>query len=176
MSSSGRDKRSRRIITVSAAIAAVTAAVAVSGCRTLAGFRDFHDACREVAKDVTTSWRINYEGQRCVVMIDPVPVDSELTDRAPPPRLLNKDEVFDALKKSFVERSAETTIEGVAIAHFLVDEKGVVRQKQIATSSGHETLDEAVLAIAPLSSFSPAKGEMGPTEAWVALTVGIRAY
>ena len=60
MSSSRRDKRSRRIIAVSAAITAVTAAVAVSGCQTLAGSRDFTDACREVGKDATTSWRVSY--------------------------------------------------------------------------------------------------------------------
>ena len=174
MSSSCRDKRSRRIIAVSAAIAAVTAVVAFSGCRTLAGSRDFTDACREIAKDATTSWRIHFEARRCVVMIDPVPVESELTSRALPPGLLNKDEVFDALKKSIVERSAETTIEGVAIAHFLVDEKGVVQEQRIARSSGHEALDEAVLAIAPLSSFSPAEGRKGQAETWVALTVGVR--
>ena len=64
----------------------------------------------------------------------------------------------------------------MAIAHFLVDETGVVRNHRIAESCGYEVLDEAVLAIASLFSFSPAEDDGGPIEAWVALKVGHSAY
>ena len=179
MSSLRKGGPTRRTTAVSAAIAAVTAVVAVPGCQTLAGSRDFHDACHEVAKGATTSWRVHFEGQRCVIMIDPVLVDSEFVDPALPralsntlsPRLLNKDEVFDALRKSLPERTAVSTIEGLAVVHFLVDGKGVVQEQRIARSSGHDFLNSAVLAIAPLASFAPAKWEEGT---WVELTVGLR--
>ncbi len=105
-------------------------------------------------------------------MIDPVLVDSELADD--PPGLLNDDEVFAALTNSIPGESDEVGTEGVAMAHFLVDETGAVLRQRIAESSGSETLDEALLALGPLASFSPAKTDGGPTEAWVAMTVGFR--
>lgn len=181
--SSSRNGRSSwhatAVSAVSAAIAAVTTVIALQGCRTLAGSRDFHDACHDVARGATTSWRVGFEGQRCVVMIDPVLAASELAERELPralsgtlsPRLLNRDEVFDALRKSLPRRTPAATIEGLAVVHFLVDGKGVVQEQRIARSSGHEFLNSAVLAIAPLASFSPAKSQGGT---WVELTVGLR--
>lgn len=84
MSSLRNGRSSRRTITGSAAISAVTTVVALQGCQTLAGSRSFHDACHEVAKGATTPWRVSFEGQRCVVMIDPVLADSELAERELP--------------------------------------------------------------------------------------------
>ena len=179
MSSLRNGRSSRRTFAVSAAISAVTTVVALQGCRTLAGSRSFHDACHDVARGATTSWRVGFEAQRCVVMIDPVLADSELAERDLPralsgtlsPRLLNRDEVFDALRKSLPRRTPATTIEGLAVVHFLVNGKGVVREQRIARSSGHEFLNSAVLAIAPLASFSPAERQEGT---WVEITVGMR--
>ena len=178
MSSSGNERRRfRRLIAVPVAMTA--AIVAMPGCLGLAGSPSFYDACREVARDATTSWRVafessgvNFETERCVVMIDPVLVDSELADDAP--GLLNDDEVFAALTNSIPVESDETGTEHMAIAHFLVDETGAVLRQRIAESSGSETLDEVLLALGPLASFSPAKTGEAPTEAWVAMTVAFR--
>ena len=179
MSSLRNGRSSGRTFAAWAAISAVATVVALQGCQTLAGSRSFEDACHDVGKGATTSWRVGFEGQRCVIMIDPVLADSELAERELPralsgtlsPRLLNKDEVFGALRKSLPERTPAATVEGLAVVHFLVDGKGVVQERRIARSSGHEFLNSAVLAIAPLASFSPAKWQEG---SWVELTVGLR--
>ncbi len=158
---------------------AATAVVAVGGVWILTQPRDYTGYCREIVQDTRggTSLQISFSERQCVVMVDPVPVDSE--EHAPlvvTPDLLNEDEVFRALGKSIRGQSADTVADAVAIAHFLVDETGVVRQQRIAESSGYEVLDEAVLAIASQSSFSPAEDEEGPAEAWVALKVGYSAH
>lgn len=177
MSSSANDGRSGRILAVWVAFA--TAIVAMPGCLGLAGSRSFFHSCREVGRDAPTSWRVSFastgvnsEAERCVVMIDPVLADPELD--AVPPGLLNTDEVFNALSASIPGEGDEMGTEGVAVAHFLVDETGAVQRQRIAESSGSRAMDDAVLAIGPLSSFSPAETGEGPVEAWVALTVGFR--
>ena len=178
MSGSQNGKRSRRTIILSVAAGVVTAAVvAVGGVWILTQPRDYTGYCREMAQDAGTSWRVIISEQQCVVMVDPVLVDSEeLAPVAVPPDLLNEDEVFRAFERSISDQSADSGIDAMAIAHFLVDETGVVRQQRIAESSGYEVLDEAVLAIASQSSFSPAEDEEGPAEAWVALKVGYSAH
>ena len=93
-------------------------------------------------------------------MIAPVPVDPEFD--AVPPGLLNDDEVFAALRNSIPGEDDEMEAEGVAVAHFLVDETGAVQRQRIAESSGSRAMDDAVLAIGPLSSFSPAETDEGP--------------
>lgn len=55
-----------------------------------------------------------------------------------------------------------------------MDETGVVQQQRIARSSGHEALDEALLGIGPLASFSPAETEDGPAALWVSMVASIR--
>ncbi len=179
MSSLRNGRSSGRTIAVWAAISAVSTVVILQGCQTLAGSRSFYDACHEVGKGAPTSWRVSFEAQRCVVMIDPVLADSELAERELPralsgtlsPRLLNRDEVFDALQESLPGPTPAATIEGLAVVHFLVDEKGVVQEQRIARSSGHEFLNSAVLAVAPLADFSPAERQEGT---WVEITVGMR--
>lgn len=110
--------------------------------------------------------------ERCIVMLGPVLVDPESADAATPPELSNDDEVFAALTTSIPGESGEMGTEGVAVAHFLVDGAGVVRQQRIKETSGSEAVDEALLAIGPLASFSPVENEKGPTEVWVRMTVG----
>ncbi len=61
-----------------------------------------------------------------------------------------------------------------ATARFLVDETGVVQQQRIDRSSGYEALDEALLGIGPLASFSPAENEDGPTALWVRMSANVR--
>ena len=182
MSSSRSGKRSRRtiVLSVAAGVVAATAVVAVGGFYVLTQPRDYAGSCREIVQDTRagTSLQISFSERQCVVMVDPVPVDSE--EHAPlvvTPDLLNEDEVFRALGKSIRGQSADTVADAVAIAHFLVDETGVVRQQRIAESSGYEVLDEArTWPFASQSSFSPAEDVEGPAEAWVALKVGYSAH
>lgn len=183
MSDSRKGKRSRSLLVTVAAVGAVAAVVAVIGLRTLTGSDRVSRACLEFLEMGSPPRRVSLgpyaasesdpgASQRCIVMFDPVLVDSESADAATPPELSNGDEVFDALKTSIPGESGGTGTEGVAVANFLVDETGVARQQRIEESSGRAALEEALLAIGPLARFSPAESEEGPTEAWVAMTVG----
>ena len=173
MSSSRSGKPSRRTIILSAGLGVVTAVLVYVGVETLTETR-YPRGCSRIAQDAGATWRVSYSDGQCVVMVNPVPVDSDPASLAVTPNLLNEREVFLALVKSMRGQGAEDTGESEAIAHFLVDETGAVRQQRIAESSGHEALDEAVLALVSLSTFSPAEDEEGATEAWVALKVGFR--
>ncbi|MDE2763240.1 MAG: TonB family protein [Gemmatimonadota bacterium] len=181
MSDSRYGKQSRRSLVVVAAVSAVTAVVVVTviGIRTLAGSRSFFRDCQAI-QDRGTPFRTAFSHQtdgrerRCTVMLAPVLVDPELADAAAPPELSNDDEVFAALTESIPGEGDEMGTEGLAVAHFLVDETGAVQRRRIAESSGSRAMDDAVLAIGPLSSFSPVETGDGPVEAWVALTVGFR--
>lgn len=179
MGDSGYGKHSRRSLVVVVAVSAVTAVVTLIGIRTLTGSRSFFRDCQAI-QDRGTPFRTTFSLQtdgperRCIVMLAPVLVDPELADATAPPELSNDDEVFAALTESIPGEGDEMGTEGLAVAHFLVDETGAVQRQRIAESSGSRAMDDAVLAIGPLSSFSPAETEEGPVEAWVALTVGFR--
>lgn len=183
MSNSRKGKRSRSPLVIVAAVSAVTAVVTVIGLRTLTGSDSPYRACLEFLEMGSPPWRFSLgpyavsesdpaPPERCIVMFYPVLADSESAVPTVPPGLLNVDEVFDALTGSIPGRNDETGTEGVAVAHFLVDEAGAVKEQRIAESSGRAALEEALLAIGSLASFSPAETEEGPTEAWVAMTVG----
>lgn len=176
MSNSRARGSSRRTIVVTAAVIAVTVVVALTGIRTMGGSRSFVRACQAIM-DRGTPFRMII-GQKddgrehCIVVLQPVLADPGSADAAFRPRLSNDDEVFDSLMRSFPGEGGETDAEGFAVAHFLVDETGVVQEQRIAETSGSRALDEALLAIGSLARFAPVETEDGPTEAWVALTVG----
>ncbi len=183
MSNLRKNKQTGRSLVLAAAVGGVTAAVTVIGLQTLTGPDSLSRACLEFLEMGSAPWRVSLgpyavsesdpaPPPRCIVMFDPVLAVSESAVPTVAPVLLNDDEVFDALKMSIPGESGETGTEGAAIAHFLVDEAGAVKEQRIAESSGRAALDEALLAIGSLASFSPAETEEGPTEAWVAMTVG----
>ena len=173
MSSSRSGKPSRRIIVLSAGLGLAAAVLLHVGVEAVTGTR-YPGGCSRIAQDAVTTWRISYSAGQCVVMVNPVPVDSDSASLAATPNLLNREEIFRALVNSIGDQSAEDSGEAVAIAHFLVDETGVVREQRISESSGNEVLDETLLTVASLSSFSPAEDEEGATQAWVAFKVGFR--
>ncbi len=109
----------------------------------------------------------------CVVLVGPHPVDADLA-LTRPPELLNGSDVLGALFGNIPYGGEETGTRGLATARFLVDETGVVQQQRIDRSSGYEALDEALLGIGPLASFSPAENEDGPTAFWVRMSANVR--
>lgn len=160
------DSSRKTIVTVT--VAAVTAAVTVI---LLTGSGGLFNDCRRLYEGRQPPWTMSLSEDRCVVVTGPVLVDSELA-LAGTPDLVNKEEVRRTLTTGILRAGAEIGTEGLAMAHFLVDETGTVQQQRIAESSGSPTLDEALLAVGPLASFSPAETGEGPTEAWIAMTVG----
>ena len=169
-----------RTIVLLATVSAVVLAVTVIGIRTFAGSGGFARACEELLDTGTAGligpFAVSESGPappRCIAIVGPQPVDVELA-LTRPPDLLNESDVLGSLYGNIPHESEEIGTGGQATAHFLVDETGVVQQHRIAESSGYEAVDEALLAIGPLASFSPAETEDGPTEAWIAITVGYR--
>ncbi len=181
MGDSRKRNRPARTIVLLATLSAVVLAVTVFGIRTFAGSGGFARACEELldtgAAGLIGPFAVPESDPapppRCIAIVGPQPVDVELA-LTRPPDLLNESDVLGALSGNIPHETEETGTEGVATAHFLVDETGVVQEQRIAESSGYEALDEALLAIGPLASFSPAETEDGPTEAWVAITLGLR--
>jgi TonB family protein len=170
-----------RTIVLLATVSAVATAVTVVGIRTFAGSGGFARACEELldtgAAGVIGPFAVSESDPapppRCIAIIGPQPVDVELA-LTRPPDLLNESDVLGSLYGNIPHESEEIGTGGQATAHFLVDETGVVQQHRITESSGYEALDEALLAIGPLASFSPTETEDGPSETWVAITVGYR--
>lgn len=170
-----------RTIVLLATVSTVAAAVTVVGIRTFAGSGSFERACEELldtgAAGLIGPFAISESDPapppRCIAIIGPRPVDVELT-LTRPPDLLNESDVLAALSGNIPNELEGIGAGGSATAHFLVDETGVVQQQRIAESSGYEAVDEALLAIGPLASFSPAETEDGPSETWVAMTLGYR--
>ncbi len=161
--------------------------VTVTGLRMFDGPDDFVRACQELLDTGSparalvgpsaASESAPDHPELCVLLIGPRPVDVELA-LARPPELLNGSDVLGALFGNIPYGGEETGTPGLAgpgaTARFLVDETGVVQQQRIDRSSGYEALDEALLGIGPLASFSPAENEDGPTALWVRMSANVR--
>lgn len=165
------------------AVWGVTAVVTVAGLRMFDGPDDFIRDCQELLDTGSPSRALvgpfaasesaPDRQERCVLLVGPHPLDVELA-LARPPELLNGSDVLAALFGTIPDGSEEIGTRGLATAHLLVDETGVVQQQRIAQSSGHEALDEALLGIGTLASFSPAETEDGPVALWVSMVANVR--
>lgn len=170
-----------RTIVLLATVSAVAAAVTVVGIRTFSGSGGFARACEELldrgAAGLIGAFAVSESDPapppRCIAIIGPHPVDLDLA-LTRPPDLPNASDVLEALSGNIPLEIEGIGTGGSAIAHFLVDERGVVQQQRITESSGYEGLDKALLAIGPVASFSAAETEDGPTEAWIAMTARLR--
>jgi TonB family protein len=87
------------------------------------------------------------------------------------PRLRNSDEVVRALRDHYPPLLRDAGIGGTARVWVLVDEEGVVRRAQLATSSGYDALDQAALRVAGEMRFTPARNRDEAVQVWVALPV-----
>lgn len=133
-----------------------------------------HRSCAEVMDEAILGSRLVGNDAFLVILAAPVAVDRDSAGTVEVPSLLNVDEVAGVLLSSLGEQSPDPGFTGVATAHFLVDETGVVQDPRIETGSGDEALDEAVLALSAVSSFSAARSDRGPTEARVEMSVCVQ--
>jgi len=83
----------------------------------------------------------------------------------------NAADVRRAMEREYPPLLRDAGIGGTAIVWFFIDEKGVVRNQTIQTSSGSEVLDEAALRVAPVFEFTPAENRGRPVPAWVQLPI-----
>lgn len=154
----------------------LTATVAgVAGLAAYGWFKELtHRSCAEVMDEAILGAHLLGNDAFHVILAAPVAADRDSADTVEVPSLLNVDEVVDVLLRSLGEQSPDPGFTGVANAHFLVDEAGMVQDPRIETGSGDEAVDEAVLALSAASSFSAAEDDQGPTEARVEMSVCVQ--
>jgi TonB family protein len=100
------------------------------------------------------------------------PIFTPMTRR---PELLNRDEVQEALVRSYPPLLRDAGIAGSPTVHFFIDETGAVRRTQIARPSGHPALDAAALRVAEVMRFSPAYNRDEVVSVWIEIPIVFRA-
>lgn len=91
------------------------------------------------------------------------------------PAVLNRDEVVDAMVRSYPPLLRDAGIGGTARIYFFIDEQGSVQQVRLDRSSGHDALDQAALNVAGAFRFSPALNHGERVPAWVSFPITFRA-
>src|SRR5690606_26618686 len=79
-----------------------------------------------------------------------------LSPRMVRPEILNRDEVRRFLERRYERIIRATGATGVAMLTFWIDEEGSPQRVELASSSGHEQLDEAALELSEVIRFTPA--------------------
>jgi protein TonB len=70
----------------------------------------------------------------------------------------------------YPEEAEDMEQTGVSVVQFLIDPSGAVISSRIASSSGHESLDDAAVRALSICKFKPAIGSDGkPQEAWTSI-------
>lgn len=91
-----------------------------------------------------------------------------------PPRLENPEELDRAVLRFYPPHLRDGGIGGTALVRALVDEKGRVRAREIARSSGHHLLDAAALRVVGELAFTPARAGDRSVSGWIELPVVFR--
>lgn len=81
-----------------------------------------------------------------------------------PPRLVNPDEVADALDRHYPEELRQQRISGVTVLEMKVDRIGLPYEVTVADSAGHPWFDEAALEVAEAMEFKPGTRHGEPAE------------
>lgn len=87
------------------------------------------------------------------------------------PDYVNAAEVMRALEREYPPLLRNAGIGGTTVVWFFIDETGEVQRQEVATSSGHEALDEAALRVAPVFRFTPALNRDRVVPVWVQLPI-----
>lgn len=87
------------------------------------------------------------------------------------PELANTQEIARALQRSYPPLLRDAGVGGTAVLWFLIDERGAVQKKQIFRQSGHQSLDDAALAVAERMRFRPAENHGRKVPVWVQIPV-----
>lgn len=87
------------------------------------------------------------------------------------PTVLNQDEVQRAIVEAYPVELREDGIGGTVGVYFFIDEEGAVQDYRIDSSSGHQALDDAALAVASVYRFSPALNRDAPVAVWVSFPI-----
>ena len=87
------------------------------------------------------------------------------------PKLLNGEEVQDALAQTYPRSMREAGIGGRALLWFFIDETGTVQDTRVFQSSGFEDLDQAALSVANIMRFTPAQNMDRKVPVWIQIPI-----
>jgi protein TonB len=90
------------------------------------------------------------------------------------PSVLNREEVAEAMARSYPTVLRSAGIGGTVRVYFFIDENGRVQDRRVQQSSGFAQLDEAALAVAELYRFSPALNRDKKVPVWVLFPIEFR--
>jgi periplasmic protein TonB len=91
------------------------------------------------------------------------------------PQLRNTTEVERLLQRTYPPLLRDAGVGGKPILWFLIDEKGLVLQTRLHTSSGYPQMDEAAQKVAEHMRFSPAVNQGQPVKVWVEIPIVFNA-
>jgi len=87
------------------------------------------------------------------------------------PSILNRKEVIAAMEREYPPLLRDAGIGGTVKVFFFIDENGIVKDRRIDQSSGHEQLDQAALKVASIYRFSPALNRDKKVPVWVSFPI-----
>jgi len=88
-----------------------------------------------------------------------------------PPTLLNRNQVMEAMLRSYPDVLRKSGIGGTVQVYFFINKEGAVQDTRVHQSSGFPQLDEAALAVADVYRFSPAMNRDKYVPVWVMLPI-----
>ena len=92
-----------------------------------------------------------------------------------PPAITNRQEIVEALERSYPPLLRDAGIGGRVLLFFYINALGVAEEIQIHESSGHQALDEAALRVGSVYRFSPALNSDEPVPVWVLFPITFQA-
>jgi protein TonB len=87
------------------------------------------------------------------------------------PSILNRSDVVRAMEREYPPLLRDAGIGGTVRVYFFIDEGGLVQDRQIDQSSGHQALDDAAMAVSEIYRFSPALNRDKKVPVWVSFPI-----
>jgi protein TonB len=91
------------------------------------------------------------------------------------PTITNRQEVVEAMERSYPPLLRDAGIGGRVILFFYINALGVTEEILVHESSGHQALDEAALRVGSVYRFAPALNGDEPAPVWVMFPVTFEA-
>ncbi len=106
----------------------------------------------------------------------PSAVQPTFTPYTVAPRILNQDEVVQAMEKAYPPLLRDAGIGGTTTIWAYVGTDGRIQQYRVARSSGREALDRAALSVSETYRFSPAMNKDKKVAVWIQFPVTFQVH
>jgi protein TonB len=87
------------------------------------------------------------------------------------PSILNRNDVVRAMEREYPPLLRDAGIGGTVLIYFFIDEDGLVQDRRVNESSGHQSLDDAALAVSEIYRFTPALNRDKKVPVWVSFPI-----